>query len=185
MQREHFAVNHDVHRRVELEINTANFTHLCKWMLNVRAIVKARQVSDQSDAPDRTPANIFDQAVIGVGCGGDHHGAASELAVVEGEKKARPAVDIRLSIHFQGKRTTAKPRQANEDCGLITRLSPGAEPASAQGRYIGGKANTENVDVTENPIFVSQAKNITSPRTASYQGLHRIVHALVAEIPQE
>ena len=56
-------------------------------MMNVRAGEEARQSPDQAEAADGAPADVFDQAVGGIGVGGDHHAAAGEFAVVESEEE--------------------------------------------------------------------------------------------------
>src|SRR4051794_22568161 len=64
MQRDHFAIDHHVNGGVEMEINTTHFAHLGERMLDMRAVIKARQVADQPDTPDWSPTYEFDEAVI-------------------------------------------------------------------------------------------------------------------------
>src|SRR5271156_4469146 len=63
-------------------------------MMNVRAGEEARQSPDEAESVDGTPADAFDEAVGGIGVRGDHHVAAGELAVVEGEKKDGVAIEF-------------------------------------------------------------------------------------------
>src|ERR1700746_1139833 len=98
-------------------------------MLDMCAVIESRQVADEGDAPNRSPADVIDQAVIGLGGGRNHHGAARVLAVVEGEEQTRSAINLSFSVSAQRKRAAAKTSQANKDGCLVSHLSPTAESA--------------------------------------------------------
>src|SRR5215467_3067634 len=119
MEGDHLSINHHVDGSIEMKVDAVYFANLGQRMLNVSAIVKAGQVTDKTEAADGSPANIFDQAVVCVCSGSDHHGAAGELAVVEGEEQTGPAVDVLVAIRAQGEGATAKASETEEDGGLI------------------------------------------------------------------
>src|SRR5258705_2070462 len=129
-------------------------------MLDMGPVVEPRQIADEANASDRPPADVLDQAVVGLSCRCNHHGAAGVLAVVESQEQARAAVDQRLSVSVERKWAAAEPSQANKDRGLISHLPPTAESAHAQCSHIGGETDTENVDVVEHSVLVAQAEDI-------------------------
>src|SRR5215469_14810326 len=161
MQGDHLSINHHVDRSIQMKVDAAYFLNFGQGMLDVSAIVKAGQITDQAEAADGSPANIFDQAVVGVCRGSDHHGSAGELAVVKGEEQTGPAVDMLAAIRAQGKGATAEARETEEDGGLIPDFAPVAETTGAERGHIRGKTDTENIDVVENPVFVAQTQDVT------------------------
>ena len=64
MQGQHFAIYHHIHGRVQIECHPLHRFSFSQRMLNVRAIVKLWQVSDQPPPADGAPANIFNQPAI-------------------------------------------------------------------------------------------------------------------------
>src|SRR6266496_1308564 len=130
-------------------------------MLDMRAVVKCRQIPNQADASDWSPTNIFNQTVVGCGSGRNHHRSAGELGVIEGQKQAWAPVDVLICIRSQGKWATPETRKTEEDCCLITDLSPVAEPARAQRGNVRRKTNAQNIDVMQHAILVTQTENVT------------------------
>src|SRR6266487_3749082 len=110
-------------------------------MPDVGSVIESGQISNQSDASDRAPADIFDQAIVGFRGGRDHHGATSELGIVEGQEQTRAAVDCLISIRSQRKRPALESRETDKDGGLVACFSPAAETALAQGSDVGGKTD--------------------------------------------
>src|SRR5215471_16905456 len=151
-------------------------------MLNVSAIIKAGQITDQAEAADGSPANIFDQAVVCVCGGSDHHGSAGELAVVEGEEQTGPAVDMRIAIRAQREGTTAEARETEKDGGLVPDFAPVAETTGAECGHIRGKADTENIDVVENPLFVTQTEDVAFTRAPGDQGFDSVIGAAIGKV---
>src|SRR5215813_8694706 len=124
MEGNHLSINHHVDRSIQMKVDSAHFLNFGQGMLNVSAIVKAGQVTDQAEAADGSPANIFDPAVVCVCRGSDHHGSAGELAVVEGEEQTGPAVDMLIAIRAQRERATAEARETKKDGGLVPDFAP-------------------------------------------------------------
>ena len=81
------------------------------------------EVADETDASALPPATKFDQTVVDLRPGRDHHRAAGKFAVAEGQEQAGTAVGFLLIIHPQGKRPPAKPRQADEMANLSGQAS--------------------------------------------------------------
>jgi len=150
-----------------MKVNSAYFANFRQWMLNMSAVVKRGQVADKSDAPDRPPSYEFDQAVVHFGGWGNHHSAAGEFAVIEGQEKAGATVNVAFAVNAERKRATPESRQAEKDGGLIPDLTPIAEAARPQGGYVGGKSDAENIDVVEHAIFVGETKHVAFTRAAS------------------
>src|SRR5450432_440586 len=92
MQGQNLAIHHHVHGRIQIKLHARRRFALRQRMLNMGSIIKRRQVSDQPQSPDWSPADVFDQSTVYFSIGRDHHGAAGELAVVEGKEKAGPPV---------------------------------------------------------------------------------------------
>src|SRR3984893_8525335 len=88
-QREHFAIHHDVHGSIAMEINALRRPPFGQAMVDVRTVIEPRQIADQPEAPDRAPAHVFDQSIVDLSFGSNHHGAAGVLAIAEGQEQAR------------------------------------------------------------------------------------------------
>src|SRR5215813_1947434 len=107
-------------------------------MLNVCAVVKSRKIADQSEPPYRTPADIFDLAVVYLGLGRDHHRPAGKLAVVKCQEEAATAVKFCFPFDTHGERATVEACKREKDRYDISQLTPCAEPSGAQGCHICG-----------------------------------------------
>src|SRR5205823_6518984 len=83
-------------------------------MLDVRAVVKPRQVAQQTKPSDRPPANKFDQTIGGIGLRSDKHGSAGVFAIVESKEKRAPLVPLLVFIAAQRERPTVQLRHAHE-----------------------------------------------------------------------
>ncbi len=103
MKGQHLTVDHHVDRGIEFELDPAYGLALGKAVLNVCAIVETAQVADQAKPSDRAPADVFDQAVIDLGSGGDHHRPTRELAVIEGQEQTAAIVTLRFSLDAKRK----------------------------------------------------------------------------------
>ena len=104
------AIHHHIDRAVEMEINPPDLADFGQRMPGMRAVIKCWQVADQTYTPNWSPADVFDQSVVGRGIWSNHHGAAGKFAVVESKKQAGPTVDARLSIDAQRKWSSAEAR---------------------------------------------------------------------------
>src|SRR5882762_6917566 len=105
-------------------------------MVDVRAIIQSGQIANQSDAPNRSPADKLDQSVVYLSPWSDHHGAAGEFAVAESKEQTRPTINFLFAIYLQWKRPPSETCQANKDGRLVANLSPTAETASTQCSHI-------------------------------------------------
>ncbi len=92
-------------------------------MFNMRAVVKLGQHAQQAEAADGSPTYKFDEAIVGIGVGRDHHGAAGELAVVESQKQTAPRVPFFVIVTAQCERPPIQLRDANEDAEQIAEMA--------------------------------------------------------------
>ena len=113
-----------------MEINLLRLASFGQRMMNVRTVIERRQITNQSQASDRPPTHIFDEAIVHLGVGRNHHGSAGKLAIAESQKQTGAAVDLSFAIDLQRERPAAEASQRNENGRLITKLSPPAETPS-------------------------------------------------------
>src|SRR5438552_19113796 len=102
-------------------------------MIDVRSVVERRQIANQPEAANRSPAHVFDETVIDLGLRSDHHSATGEFAVAERQKQAGAAIHVFFSIDAKRKRASAKTQERKENSELITELPQAAESQCARG----------------------------------------------------
>src|ERR1700691_2976303 len=100
-------------------------------MLDVSAVVKAGQIANESDSPDRAPANIFDETVVDLGFRSNHHRSPGELAVAKSQKQAAASVIIPRAVDSNRKRASVESRERQKNRCLISNLSPRTDPPGA------------------------------------------------------
>src|SRR5436305_629860 len=110
-----------------MKIDTSGRAAFRQRMVDVRPIIQSRQVADQAGAADRSPADVFNQAIVDLGFGSDHHRTPGKFAVVETQKKTRPAIDVLRAINPQRKRPPHKSSKTDENGSLVSEFSPSAE----------------------------------------------------------
>ena len=119
-----FAIHHHVDGARQFEINP-----LCRgagstMIEYVRTGEEAGQSPDQSEPPDRSPADVFDETVVGICVWRDHHVAAGEFAVVEGEKQGGVAVPFGCAGEAMRKRKMLERRKARKHAQNIAEFAP-------------------------------------------------------------
>src|SRR5207302_5796053 len=132
-----------------------------------------------------SPPDVFHQTIVYLCLRSNHHGAAGELTVVEGDKKATAVIELFLSFDPGRKGTPVESGQREEDGDEISELAPTAEAARAKSRYVGGKPHTEQIDVIELTAPMPHAHNIHSSALPSKKPLGCGIKAPVGEITQE
>ena len=132
---------HDIDRSIQFELDATDGLAFRQGMLNVGSVVKAWEIADQTKPADRSPAHVLDQPVIYLSFGGNHHRAAGEFAVVEGDEKAGTIIESFLAIDARGEWTAVESSQSQKDGGEIAQFTPVAEPASAERSNISGKTH--------------------------------------------
>src|SRR5271154_6014328 len=142
-QSEDFAVNGDVNRLADIELDLANGLARSQRVLHMRAIVKTRKQEQHFAAADRSPADELDQAVGGVGIRRDEHGAAGVLAVVEAEEETRAGVPFGFFVAAQRKGAARQPRQKDKDSEQITEMAERFEVTIREGRNVCGKTHAD------------------------------------------
>ena len=118
-------------------------------MMDVRAGEEARKSPDQSETADRAPADVFDQAVGGIGVGSDHHVAAGEFAVVEGEEEGGFAILCGSFREAMRKREMLSSHEAGEDSEDVAEFAPAFETAVGGFGDVGGEAESEEIQEIE------------------------------------
>src|SRR5438132_13404826 len=93
-------------------------------MIDVRSVVERRQIANQPEAANRSPAHVFDETVIDLGLRSDHHSATGEFAVAERQKQAGAAIHVFFSIDAKRKRASAKTQERKENSKWTTGLPP-------------------------------------------------------------
>src|SRR5260370_42607473 len=115
MESQDFPVDHDIDGSIQVKFDAPRGLTLGQWVLDMRAVIQARQIADQSDSPNRTPANVFHQAVVDLGVGSNHHCAPSELAVVKSQEQAASVVEALRAVDSNRKRATVESSQSQND----------------------------------------------------------------------
>src|SRR6266567_8252274 len=72
LQGENFSIDHDICGIFQIELYPPHRLALSQRVLDMGAVIKARQIADQSQSPNRSPANVFHQAIIDFSFGSDH-----------------------------------------------------------------------------------------------------------------
>src|SRR2546422_11503078 len=105
-------------------------------MIDVRSVVERRQIANQPEAANRSPAHVFDETVIDLGLRSDHHSATGEFAVAERQNQPGAAIHVLFSIDAQTKRAAAKTHERQKNSELIAESPPSAESPSKYGGYV-------------------------------------------------
>ncbi len=63
-------------------------------MMNVRTVIKRRQVTNEPQPPNGPPAHLFNESIIYLGFGCDHHGSTCKLTIAESQEQTSAAVDL-------------------------------------------------------------------------------------------
>ncbi len=137
MQRQNFAIDHDINRIIEVESDSLHSLPFSERMLDVCPVIEPREITNQSEPADRPPSDIFHQAIVDLSLGRDHHRAAGELAVVESNEQAAPIVEVVLPLDSCRERTPIESRKRQEDRCDVSKLSPRTEAAFAKCSDIG------------------------------------------------
>ena len=113
--------------------------------MNVRAGEETRQSPDEAEAADGAPADVFDQAVGGIGVGSDHHVAAGEFAVVEREEEGGLAILFFFFREAMRESEMFELHEAGEDAEDVAEFAPAFEAAVGGFGYVGGEAESEEI----------------------------------------
>src|SRR5437763_4636778 len=116
-------------------------------MIDVRSVVERRQIANQPEAANQTPAHVFDETVIDLGLRSDHHSATGEFAVAERQKQAGAGIHVFFSIDAKRKRASAKTHEGQKNSELINEISPSAESPCAHGGNVCRTSHAEQNDV--------------------------------------
>src|SRR5271156_6329938 len=162
-----FAVHHCVYRTGEFEINALGGGAGSFGMMDVRAGEKARQSPDQAEAADGRPADIFDEAVRGIGVGSDHHVAAGEFAVVEGEEEGGVAIGFRFFGEAVWEGEMLELHEAREHAEDVAEFAPAFEAAVGGFSYVGGEAESEQIQEIEFALGVAEADYVAGAAVIS------------------
>src|SRR5207245_9190827 len=95
-------------------------------MIDVRSVVERRQIADQPESTNRSPAHVFDETVIDLGLRGDQHSATGEFAVTERQKQAGAAIHVFFSIDATRKLASTKTHERQKNSALVTAIPQAA-----------------------------------------------------------
>src|SRR6516164_7194995 len=154
-------------------------------MMDVRAIVEPRQVTQQTQPPNGPPAHKFDQPVGRIGFRRDQHSPTRVLAVVEREEQRTPFVPFLVSVAAQREGTAVQLHHADEYPKQVAQRSEGLERAVGQRRDIGGKADAQKVEGKNFAGGVVQANQINGALAIVQNRLCGSLRTVVREITQE
>src|ERR1700723_1646754 len=154
-------------------------------MMDVRAGEEARQSPDEAEAADGAPADVFDEAVGGIGVGSDHHVAAGEFAVVEGEEEGGVAILYFFFREAVREGEMLELHEAGEYAENVAELAPAFEAAVGGFGYVGGEAESEEIQEIEFALGVAEADHVAGAAGIFLQGRDRVFDAALGEIFQE
>src|SRR5262249_30292044 len=99
MQGKNFAVDHYIYRRIQFEVNALCLPSLGQGVIDVCPVVEGREIADKADTANWPPAHIFNQAIVDIGIGCDHHRTASKFAIAKGQEKTASVVELLVAIY--------------------------------------------------------------------------------------
>lgn len=166
MHGKNFAVDHYVYRRIQFELNALCLPSLGQGVIDVCPVVEGREIADKADTANGPPAHIFNQAIVNIGIGCDHHRTASKFAIAKGQEETASVVELLVAIYTERKWPTPEPCQADEDGQLVTEFTPATESACPHHRYVRRKSHAEKIDVVNDALVMPETEDITGPRTA-------------------
>ncbi len=154
-------------------------------MFQVAAVIERRQIADEAEAADGSPADELNEAIGRIGVRSDQHGAAGVLAVVKGEKEAAAGVPLGFFVGTQMECAALELHQADEDSEQIAEMTQRFEGAIGECTNVSRESNAENVEGKNFPGSVREANEIDGTSAAGEQRLHRGFRAIVREIAEE
>src|SRR5258708_1879892 len=96
-------------------------------MIQMSAVKKGREIFQQRQTADCSPADVLDQPAVGFCLRRDHHFSTGVFAVVEGQKKAAIGIEFHGGIQTKRKSTPAQTHQAAEYGKNVTGLAEAFE----------------------------------------------------------
>src|SRR5580698_5200155 len=150
-------------------------------MMDVRAGEEARQSPDEAEAADGAPADVFDQAVGGIGVGSDHHVAAGEFAVVESEKQSGFTIPFCCFGKAMRKGEMLELHEAREDAEDVAEFAPTLEAAIGGFGDVGGEAEREEIEEIKFALSVTETDHVAGAVAIFFQGFKSVFEAAVCE----
>src|SRR5271154_3664444 len=154
-------------------------------MFDVRAVIKLREHSQQSDAPNRPPAHKLDQAVRRIGLRRDEHGAAGEFAVAERKKKASAFVPLVVVIATQTKSAAPKLNDTHKHAEKIAEIAEGFEIAIGQSTHVRCEAQAQKVERIDFAFSMRQPNQIDGALPFCDQSIERSVRTVFCKIAEK
>src|SRR5216684_7270027 len=154
-------------------------------MLDMRAVIKTRQIAEQAKPADRAPAHKFDKPVSRIGVRRDEHRPARVLAVVERQEKRASFVPLPIVIAAQRHGAAAQLHHAHEYAEQISQIPERLEHAVGQSSHISGKTNTQKIEGVNFASGMREPQKIDSAGAAFEQRLHRSCGSVFCKIAQK
>src|SRR5580658_10111566 len=154
-------------------------------MLDVRAVIKPGQHTQQAEAADGSPAHEFDEPVGGIGLRSDEHRTAREFAVAEGEKQAAAFVPVFVFIAAQTKCSPAQLNDADKHAEQVAEIAERLEIAIGERAHVRSEAEAEKIKRIHFACGVRETNQIDGPLAALDQGFERGVGAVLRKIAQK
>src|SRR5215813_12824647 len=148
-----FAVDHDVDRRIEIEIDVTRARLPDQRVTDVRAVVTLREIPYEIKAA-RRPSDDVDQPVARVRVRREHHVAARELAVVEDQQRGARRIRVFDPVQFYLIDLLLEIGQAQQDRQSVTRRAQRLEAPVGERGDIGHETQAQDVDEVDLALSV-------------------------------
>src|SRR5262245_36637271 len=179
-----FAVDHDVNRRIEIEIDVTRARLPDQRVIDVRAVVTLREIPYEIEAPRRPPDDV-DQPVARVRVRGEHHVAARELAVVEDQQRRARRIRVFDLVQLYLVNPLLETGQAQHDRQGVAGRAQGLEAPVGERGDVGHETKAQDVDEEDLALSVFQPDHVAGARATFDDRPRGVFDAVVGEISQK
>src|SRR5215510_8675094 len=176
-----FAVDHDVDRRIEIEINVTRARLPDQRVTDVRAVVTLREIPYEIKAA-RRPPDYVDQPVARVRVRREHHVAARKLAVVEDQQRGARRIEVFEPVQLYLINPLLEAGQAQYDRQGVARRPQGLEAPVGKRGDVCYETKAQDVDEEDLSLSVFQPDHVAGARTPFDDRPHGVFTAVVREI---
>src|SRR5499426_1310745 len=179
-----FAVDHDVDRRIEIEVDVTRARLPDQRVIDVRAIVTLRKIPYEIEAT-RRPPDYVDQPVARVRVRREHHVAARELAVVEDQQRGARRIGVFEPVQLYLVNPLLEAGQTQHDRQGVARRAQGLEAPVGERGDVGHEAQAQDVDEEDLATLVFQPDHVAWARAPFDDRPGGVFDAVVGEISQK
>src|SRR5450631_86139 len=180
-----FAVDHHVYRALQFERNLLDAGAESERVVDMRSGKKPWKRPEQSGAADGTPADVFNEAVGGIGIRRDHHFAARESAVAESQKQIAATIPVAGIFEPVRKRVMLEADDVAKDRKNISEFAPAFESPVRGFTHFGRKSKAQQIHKINFAGAVPQPDHIAGATAALAQGVNRVLHTVGREISEK